>query len=96
MIDPLGFDTERLDALVSRMRDAADHIQTELDTLDRETATLRGEWSGEARRAYDIAQQRWAAEMTQLRGILHDSAGAAEHAAHHYRHAEKAALAIWN
>jgi 6 kDa early secretory antigenic target len=58
----------RIEQLVSDMEGARAEIARILDDLRAQLDRLSGEWSGDAHRAYAVAQERWNASL----GELHD------------------------
>lgn len=55
---------------IAQLALAVKAVEHELATLDSEVARLESVWSGEARRAYDRAQQDWSAALAKLKGAL--------------------------
>lgn len=86
---------DRHAAMLTALGRAADGIQGELDTLDREAAALRGSWSGEAQKAYDTAHAEWTAAMAALRAALVEAARAADAAGARLSAADAEVAALW-
>jgi WXG100 family type VII secretion target len=64
---------------------ASQAIDAELAALDREVATLRSAWSGDATDAYDLAQQRWSAQLSRIQALLDDYNKRLERINGHYK-----------
>ncbi|WP_313546851.1 WXG100 family type VII secretion target [Leifsonia aquatica] len=91
----IAFHPERHAALLDALGRAAESIQAELDTLDREVAVLRGQWSGDAREAYDSAHAQWSQAMEALHRALTAAARAADAAGTRLSQAEEDVAARW-
>ncbi|GIT79914.1 hypothetical protein LLS1_15830 [Leifsonia sp. LS1] len=92
----IAFHPERHESMLAALGRAADQIQAELDTLDREAAVLRASWSGEAQRAYDTAHREWTAALAELHRALTDAARAADAAGARLARAEATVTARWS
>jgi len=68
---------------------ALNKIQNDLAELERSAAPLVADWSGEAREAYLVRQQRWQTAATELSAILRDIKGAVQQSAAEYQNAER-------
>jgi WXG100 family type VII secretion target len=91
----ITYDSSRHGELVSLLTRAADSIQAQLDSLETEAASLRAQWSGDARGAYDRAQRDWSAAMLRLGDGLRSSTKAAESAGARLAQADQDAAATW-
>ncbi len=76
---------------------ASDDIQTalntlhsQLDTLEKDGATLVAGWSGDAREAYDARQAKWRAAAGDLASMLRGIKNAVDQSAADYLAAENA------
>lgn len=88
-------DPERLDAAASRLRGALEGIRAELDALASEAGRLRGQWSGQARDAFEAAHTRWDAQLRVLADVLGQAVEALEEASRAAADADRAAAALW-
>jgi early secretory antigenic target protein ESAT-6 len=84
-----------IDDLVVNLSRAIDGIQQHLDTLEQRVVLLRGQWSGEAQTAYDGAQYRWTAAMSELRESLAVHTLAVGQASTILRHTEAEVTGLW-
>ncbi|MDR6689535.1 WXG100 family type VII secretion target [Microbacterium sp. 1154] len=91
----ISFDSDRHEALLVSLRVATNAIGAELDALERKANTLRSSWSGEARDAYDEAQNAWSACMRGFHGVLSDTNIVAASAGDSLRQAEQAVRSLW-
>lgn len=92
----ISFDSNRHEALLVSLRAATNAIGAELDALERQAVTLRSSWSGEARDAYDDAQNAWSACMQVFHGVLSDTNIVAASAGESLRQAEQAVTSLWS
>ncbi|MBS1906299.1 MAG: WXG100 family type VII secretion target [Actinobacteria bacterium] len=56
-------------ALATSITEAGDDIAATLERLQTAVDRLAGGWSGDAQRAYAVAQAKWTAEMAEIRAI---------------------------
>lgn len=88
----ISFDSDRHEALLVSLWQATSAIGAE---LERRANTLRSSWSGEARDAYDEAQNAWSACMRVVHGVLSDTNIVAASAGDSLRQAERAVRTLW-
>ncbi|WP_091227272.1 WXG100 family type VII secretion target [Microbacterium sp. 3J1] len=55
---------------VARLALTVHELEEQLGTLDAEVQRLRDSWDGEARRAYERAQQQWSSTVHQMKNLL--------------------------
>lgn len=91
----ISFDSDRHEALLVSLRAATTTIGVEVEALERKANTLRSSWSGEARDAYDEAQNAWSACMRVFHGVLSDTNIVAASAGDSLRQAEQAVRSLW-
>ncbi|MDQ1111890.1 WXG100 family type VII secretion target [Microbacterium testaceum] len=91
----ISFDSDRHESLLVSLRAATNAIGAELDALERQATTLRSSWSGEARDAYDEAQDAWSACRRVFYGVLSGTDIVAASAGDSLRRAEQAVRSLW-
>ena len=70
MTADLSIEFESVEALSARLATAATSIAALLETRDREVATLRGQWTGEASAAYAAAHDSWTIDLRNINALL--------------------------
>jgi WXG100 family type VII secretion target len=75
------------------MRNASREIDTTLDTLRQGLQKLH--WVGNDRAAYDDAQRRWDAAVTDMNNILNEIAMAVGYARENYANTEMQNSKLW-
>lgn len=61
---------ESLEQLEQSLRSASGEMLETLAALDSEVSTLRGQWTGEASDAYDVAHAEWTHQMDGVSKFL--------------------------
>lgn len=61
---------EQVVALSGQIRNGANGIKNQLDTLESEVGKLRASWDGAAQAAYDDAQRKWTQSLQALNALL--------------------------
>jgi len=74
----ISFDSDRHDLLIAELRASALVIQVCLQELEEAVKEGSELWSGEARRAYETAQQEWTRSMKDMQSALEQASNAAE------------------
>jgi len=78
-------------ALAGQIRSGSQNIRTTLDHLESEVNKLKGAWSGEALEAYNQAQTKWNASVSEMQQLLTQIAGKTEEIAQGYTHTDSSA-----
>lgn len=84
-----------LHAHLLALRQAESRIRRRLDDLDAEVVLLRGQWSGAASDAYDLAHRKWDLELKRMGDILAEATALADAAAERHRAVEAEVIALW-
>lgn len=84
MMQSMSVQTAQVLALSGEIRTGAQQIRSELERLEGEVAKLRGSWSGESQRAYDIAQRKWNESLTSMQQLLERISSGTEQIAQQY------------
>lgn len=69
----MRIETPKVMALADEIREKSRQIKADLDELDQKTTKLRQSWDGDAKEAYNVAQNAWnkkIGEMEQLLGSI--------------------------
>ncbi|MCL2455436.1 MAG: WXG100 family type VII secretion target [Micrococcales bacterium] len=81
---------------VTDLRAAHKGIVDALSTLDDAAGVLACSWDGDARTAFSVSHQGWAADMAAMADILAAAATAAENAAQAYEDADSRVGRTWS
>ena len=57
-------------ALSGDIKTKSGQIEGHLGDLDRKVATLKANWDGEAKEAYERAQREWSVQITEMNALL--------------------------
>ncbi|RLP82434.1 WXG100 family type VII secretion target [Mycetocola lacteus] len=87
----MSVQTAQVGALSQQIRGGAQGIKSELDRLESEVGRLRASWSGEAQNAYDDAQRRWNASLTEMQQLLERISSSTDQIAQTYTQTDKSA-----
>ncbi|MFZ4841585.1 WXG100 family type VII secretion target [Mycetocola saprophilus] len=91
MMESMSVQTAQVSALSQQIRGGAQGIKSELDRLESEVGRLRASWSGEAQNAYDDAQRRWNASLTEMQQLLERISSSTDQIAQTYTQTDKSA-----
>ena len=83
------------DSTAHKLQRAQAAIEHDLEQLAHTAATLRSQWSGEARHAFDTAHTQWQKETAIMATILDQAIGALQAANTAAGNADRAATALW-
>lgn len=78
-------------ALAGQIRSGSNNIKSTLENLESEVNKLKGAWSGEALEAYNQAQQKWTASVSEMQQLLTQIAGKTEEIAQQYTKTDSSA-----
>ncbi|MGV8884568.1 MAG: WXG100 family type VII secretion target [Microbacteriaceae bacterium] len=92
----IQIEPDSVDSLSSSISTAAGEIETKLGNLTSASATLQGEWAGEAMNAFAVKYSSWSAEMDAIAVAANAAAGAATTAATAFRTADERVGALWS
>lgn len=59
-----------LETLERQLKRSSTAIAEELTRLDEQVVVLKGQWTGEAAAAYDVAHAKWTAQMAEMNSLL--------------------------
>ncbi|MET4613340.1 WXG100 family type VII secretion target [Rhodococcus sp. PvR044] len=88
-------DLDELEATAIRIRGFVEHLQDQLDELDRRISDLHVTWSGTAARAHREAHDHWSAGAREMRNGVESMKSAAEQAHSSYSAAVAANLRMF-
>ncbi|GAA3592725.1 hypothetical protein GCM10022198_15800 [Klugiella xanthotipulae] len=74
----------QVSALSNQIRNGATGIRSQLDTLQSEVGKLRASWDGQAQKAYDEAQRKWSASLSEMQQLLEQIARKTEEMSQSY------------
>lgn len=77
-----------MDEMAQHLHAAVNAIDHRMNDLDKDLAPLRGEWSGQAQRAYHAAKTQWDAAIQQMRGLLDETAATVTQSNEEYQAAD--------
>jgi 6 kDa early secretory antigenic target len=81
----------QVSALAGQIRTGSQNIKSTLEHLESEVNKLKGAWSGEALEAYNQAQQKWTASVTEMQQLLTQIAGKTEEISQQYTQTDNSA-----
>ncbi|MFT4259962.1 WXG100 family type VII secretion target [Microbacterium sp.] len=70
-------------------------IDDELDRLEAAAAALSGQWSGEARDAYHVAQRGWDQTMREMTAIARQLSAVARQGNDRFRRQDAREASVW-
>ena len=68
----------KVNELAAGIRNGANQIREDLNTLESKLAPVRESWSGAAQAAYDEAQRKWSRELGEMQQLLENIASKTE------------------
>lgn len=80
---------------VAEVRAGIESIGAILDGLESQVHLLQADWSGEARRAFTLAQRKWEVRIRELASIANQLTHSAQAASETLTNTERAAAKLW-
>jgi 6 kDa early secretory antigenic target len=81
----------QVSALAGQIRTGSNNIKSTLENLESQVNKLKGAWSGEALEAYNQAQVKWTASVTEMQQLLTQIAGKTEEISQQYTQTDNSA-----
>ncbi len=95
MRDRITVQHDGMASLATALRGAQQSIADELATLEEKARLLRGQWTGEASRAFDRARAEWTVELRRMGAVLGEAVALAESGAEAHRATEARVAGLW-
>lgn len=95
MRDRITVQHDGMASLAASLRGAQQSIADELTGLEEHIRLLRGQWTGEASRAFDRARAEWTVELRRMGAVLGEAVALAESAAEAHRATETRVAGLW-
>lgn len=89
----LKVDFAALDAGSGDIRTAARNLRGSVADMDSGIKKMQGQWDGEAKAAYQAAQEKWNSAMEDINQLLEEVGGAVDQARAEYHAAEQRNIA---
>lgn len=95
MRDRITVQHDGMASLATSLRGAQQSIADELAGLEEQVRLLRGQWTGEASRAFERARSEWTVELRRMGAVLGEAVALAEGGAGAHRATEARVAALW-